>query len=49
MHVLADIPNACTQGEPPVIVRIRWTAIVFILFLNMARKIFFPSQFFPVC
>ena len=28
MHVLADIPNACTQVEPPVIVGIRWTAIV---------------------
>ena len=28
MHVLADIPIACTQVEPPVIVGIRWAAIV---------------------
>ena len=41
MHVLADIPNACTQVEPPVIVGIRWNAIVFISFLNMAHNIFF--------
>ena len=41
MHVLADIPNACTQVELPVIVAIRWTAIVFISFLNMSRYIFF--------
>ena len=40
MHVLAGIPNVCTQVEPPVIGGIRWTAIVFISFLNMARYIF---------
>ena len=46
MHVLADIPNACTQVEPPVIVGIRWTAIVFISSLNMTRNIFFLVIFF---
>ena len=40
MHILADFPNACTQVEPPAIVGIIWTAIVFISFLNMARNIF---------
>ena len=41
MHVLADIPIACTQVESPVSVGIRWTAIVFISFLNTARNISF--------
>ena len=41
MHVLADIPIACTQVEPPVIVGIRWTAIVLTSFLNTTRNIFF--------
>ena len=46
MHVLADIQNACTQVEPPVIVGIRWTAIVSISFHNMACNIFFLFIFF---
>ena len=46
MRVLADIPNACTQVEPPVIVGIRCTAIVFISFLNMGRNIFFHCHIF---
>ena len=39
MHVLDDIPIACTQVEPPVIVGIRWTATVLIAFLNTTRSI----------
>ena len=46
MLVLAYITNACTQVEPPVIVRIRWTAIVVISSLNIARNIFFLVIFF---